>query len=38
MSEPIEPPPPIWEANNPEPGSGDLGTPENPWPPPPESS
>jgi hypothetical protein len=27
----------LWAANNPEPGSGLPGTPENPFPPPPDS-
>lgn len=26
----------VWSRNNPEPGSGLFGTPENPWPAPPE--
>lgn len=29
---------PLWELNNPEPGSGEVGTPENPWPAPPDAT
>lgn len=40
MSEPVDAEGPtaeeVWALNNPVPGSGDPGTPENPYPPPPE--